>query len=861
MEHSALRGVESATASVRSTWTWAIAGVRHHPWLAAALLAYGVLLLVFRPASPFEWDEVLFLRSLDNYNVAMHSPHPPGYPLFVGLGKAARFLVRDPVLALQLVNIVAAVATLALTYWFVLRQSGTRLAAVAAAGLLAVTPAFGFYANVGMADVAGTAGGVAAALVLIAALDRPAALPWAAAVSAMALGIRPQLGALLLPLSLAVLVRAIRRGDWRLLGGAAVVGLVVTDLIWLPAIGATGPGFWAAWQDHARTLAAVETGLRLPAARLSELSVFWFVQAFGSTATAIWFWILVALGTVAWLRARERLVVAVCASSVIAYLGVGLFTMNMTTANRYVLPTLPFLAVLAAGTTTLPWRAARWLFAAAQTGWAVTVLSWATPVYALRREPAPVWAGLSLIRQTFDPAHTTVVYDGLFEPQARYLLQAAGFTIQPSVPGTLYGGWLRPDGAVVIASARQVAGGELLFSKRWASERLRSLTRDRYDQCSVTRAPAPGLPVFSPEWRVTEDTWELAGTGAICLALDSRPQAVVLQAGDTPLRLRRAGGPPLTVKPGAPIEATLMPGPAGCLYVNAAGSGRTSLPPVQASPLGAGDRRDDVTSAAVVPLLASVSAPGEAPWRSDVTISNLGPAPLPLVAQYLPGDRDNSAAPAVEFTLPPGATYLVTDVVGSAGLVRWGVWGALLVYADGSACAGAPCSFTVFSRTYNTAAPRTGPRIGEGLPALAARRGLYGGGRAVFEHVSNDAAYRSFVSIATWVPAPVHALVTLRGRDKQVVGTSELDLAAFGQKLVPFPGTVTDGQLSVQLVKQPAQALFYPVVTMVETATGEPTHLLATPSRKEAPAEWLAVRPARLPIAADQGVSSRRRSR
>jgi hypothetical protein len=843
------RRTATLAAAARAAVSRAAAGVRANPWLTVALLLYAALLLVFRPPTPFEWDEVLFQRSLDDYNVARHSPHPPGYPLYVFLARLVRFVVRDPLLALQLVGVLAAVATLALVYRLAVRHASSRAAGVAAAGVLAVVPAFAFYANVGMSDMASTAAGVAAALALLRAAAAPAALPWAAMATALALGIRPQLVALLLPLGLAAIVAATRRREWRRLAVATIVGVVVTDLVWLPAIGATGPGFWAAWQDHARTLADVERSLRLPGARLATLMPYWFVRAFGSAFTAWWFWALAALGALAWLRAGKRLLVAVCASSVLAYVAAGLFTMNMTTANRYVLPAVPFLAVLAAGLTTLPWRAARWPATAALAGWAAAALYWAAPVYLLRRQPAPAWAGLSAVRQSFDPAHTTVVYDGFFEPHVQYLLGSAGFTIVRFEPGTPYGGWLRPDGAVLIACPRPVPGGEVVFAARWTSDKLRSLTRNRYDECAITRAPVPGMPVFSPEWRVRENDWELWGTGALCLALDAPPRSVLLQAGDSQLRLRRAGSAPVTIKPGAPVETTLMPGPAGCLYVNGPGGVHSHFPPVQTFPIGVGDRRDEAASAAVVPLLASVSTPGEAQWRSDVTISNLSAAPLPLVAQFLPGSRDNSAAPAVEFTLPPGATHLVTDVVGSTGLARWGALGALLVYADESACAGAPCSFTVFSRTYNAAAPRTGPRIGEGLPALAARRGLYGGGRAMFDHVSNDGAYRSFVTIATWIPTPVHALVTLRNRDKQVVGTSELDLPAFGQKLVRFPGTATDGQLSVQLAKPPAQALFYPVVTMVETATGEPTHLLAPPSKKEAPPEWLAVRPAKLPIA------------
>jgi len=840
-----------AIAWVREALIRARHGVRRHPWLTAALLFYGALLVVFRPAMPFEWDEVLFQRSLDDYNVAAHSPHPPGYPVYVGAAKAVRFMVRDPLLALQLVGIVAAIATLALVYWLAVRFAKSPAAGIAAAGLLAVVPAFAFYANVGLSDVASAAAGLAAAAVLLVSLDRPAALPWAAAVSALALGTRPQLLPLLLPLGLAVVAAALRRGDWRRLAVATIVGVVVTDVIWLSAAYATGPGFWAAWKDHAHTLSEVERTVRLPGARLADLMSNWFVRAFGTSVTAWWFWGLAALGALAWLRAGKRLLVAVCASSGLAYIAVGVFTMNMTTANRYVLPVVPLLTVLAAGLTTLPWRAARWPAAVALAAWAAAALYWAAPVYALRRQPAPAWAGLSLVRQAFDPARTTVVYDGFFEPHVQYLLGSAGFTIVRFEPTTTYGGWMRPDGTVLYACPKPVAGGEVLFTSHWVSEKLRSLTRNRYDECSITRAPGPGLPVFSPEWRVRDNDWELWGTGSICLADNAAPRIVLLQAGDSQIRLRRAATPAITVKPGGPVEAALMPGPAGCLLVNGPGGVHSHFPPVQTFPVKAGDRRDDVSPAAVIPLLAGVTEPGGAQWRSDITISNLGTSPLPLVAQFLPAGRDNSSAPAAEFTLPGGATHLVTDVVGAAGLGRWSGIGALLIYADRDRCAsaGIDCVFTAFSRTYNTRAPRTGPRLGEGMPALAARRGMYGGGRAAFEHVSNDGSYRSWVSIATWIPAGVQAKLTLRDRGKRVVGEGEVEIPPFGQKLVPFPGTVTDGQLVVQLVKPPATALFYPAVTMVETATGEPTHLLATPSRKEAPPEWLASRPLRLPIA------------
>ena len=91
--------------------------------MLGGLLLYGVALWVLRPLTPFEQDEVLFLRGLEKYDVAKHAPHPPGYPLYIGIGKALRALVGDPVTALQLVSVAAAMAAL-LFAWLLARRAG-----------------------------------------------------------------------------------------------------------------------------------------------------------------------------------------------------------------------------------------------------------------------------------------------------------------------------------------------------------------------------------------------------------------------------------------------------------------------------------------------------------------------------------------------------------------------------------------------------------------------------------------------------------------------------------------------------------------------------------------------------------------
>ena len=74
-------------AGGRGTRWWRIVP----PW-AVALAAYAAVLLIYRPVSPFEWDEILFMRAMAKYDVAAHAPHPPGYPAFVALAKPVYWL-------------------------------------------------------------------------------------------------------------------------------------------------------------------------------------------------------------------------------------------------------------------------------------------------------------------------------------------------------------------------------------------------------------------------------------------------------------------------------------------------------------------------------------------------------------------------------------------------------------------------------------------------------------------------------------------------------------------------------------------------------------------------------------------------
>src|SRR5436190_12792056 len=210
--------------------------------------------LPFRARMLYNWDAVQFALALREYDVSKHQPHPPGYILYVGLGRIVNAWLGDPAAAYALLAVVFSGLTTFVVFYLA-REVYDRATALAAAALLAVSPLFWFYGSVGLTYAGEALLGSTVAYFSYRALRGTRGDAWlGAAFLGLAGGMRQSIVVLLLPLwAGAVLARA---GGLRVfaIGIAVLVGVVLTWFV--PMIWLTGglERYLAASRDLAETV-------------------------------------------------------------------------------------------------------------------------------------------------------------------------------------------------------------------------------------------------------------------------------------------------------------------------------------------------------------------------------------------------------------------------------------------------------------------------------------------------------------------------------------------------------------------------------------------------------------------------------
>lgn len=192
--------------------------------------------LPYRARMLYNWDAVQFALALEEYDVVKHQPHPPGYVLYVGLGRIVNAWVNDPAAAYVILAVAFSGLTTFVVYYLG-RAVYDRAAALAAASLLAVSPLFWFYGSVGLTYAGEALFASIVAYFSYRALRGSRTDAWlAAGYLGLAGGIRQSILLLLFPLWLGGVALGIRRARVIAVGLAIVAVAVLTwflPMIWL----------------------------------------------------------------------------------------------------------------------------------------------------------------------------------------------------------------------------------------------------------------------------------------------------------------------------------------------------------------------------------------------------------------------------------------------------------------------------------------------------------------------------------------------------------------------------------------------------------------------------------------------------
>jgi hypothetical protein len=491
-------------------------------WREAAAAALVLLVrIVTMPRTPWENDEFLFAEAVRKFDPSLYHPHPPGYPLFVLLGKAFAAFVGDPWRALVLLNVVAAPVGCIALIRAVRHWIGSEQIAIAASLLYFLSASMLLHGPLALSDAAAMSF-VALAFAALSRRDdaehERRAIETGLWLSA-AIGCRPPL-ALPIAALFPIVLWSMRTNRQRV---ACVATFGFVSLMWfLPLMDAAG-GFdklMAYETKQAAYFAAHDAGMSRGARSAASIVIRFVLHPWGSKYLTLPLICLVALGVPALLRRWRPLLPLFVFTAV--HLAFAILSMDPADAARYALPSMIFFALAAALGLEALGRSAHiplvpiggaLLFAAASALYVGPILA------ARTRGPSPPFAAAAFANATYPP-ETVVLYDLSLRPHAEYLMPRfhpaamekglADHYDQPGVPLVLF-----TDGGSKSPRARTFA---------WpACDAYGKLTRGFYREVTVEPMP-PGarfLPlagVYPLEHSPAGDAWRwLAPEAAIRL--------------------------------------------------------------------------------------------------------------------------------------------------------------------------------------------------------------------------------------------------------------------------------------------------------------------------------------------------------
>ncbi|MDQ6799759.1 MAG: hypothetical protein M3041_02875, partial [Acidobacteriota bacterium] len=488
------RSLERSPEPLASRERWMLIGAT----LVAAVSRWFAL-----ARTPWDWDEVLFMLSLDHFNVAQHRPHPPGFPLYVLAAKVIRKFGFGDFHALQALSFLGAIAIVPAMF-FLCRELRMRFStSLSAAMLLAFFPNVWFYGGGAFSDVPSMTLVILALALLFAGCRNPNAYFAGSIVLAISAGFRPQnllIG--FVPILIASMFQ-FRRSIARVIGAlAALVAIIAVS--YLAAAYLTG---WHDYREavhlHQAYIARVDSFLSPTRPPLWRVFDDFFVMPYRAPVINA---IIAGLCLIALARARVQSLVVVATFGVFSL--ASWLMLDHFSASRFSIGYVPMIAILAADGLQFVTRRLELI------GTAVVVavmIAWTWPALSVVRPSiAPPVAAVDWIRNHVDRQTATIYVDETMVPYARWYLPDYTLRfIEDKEPPPSWAA--RKPGYYVRENVSTSPRAENFMRPRG---RLWDLARHRYFEASVK--PITDLVVFGKGWYWEEgegtEAWRWMGS-------------------------------------------------------------------------------------------------------------------------------------------------------------------------------------------------------------------------------------------------------------------------------------------------------------------------------------------------------------